>query len=248
MQNPFYRTQLLFGKAAIETLAQSRVAVFGVGGVGGYVVEVLARSGVGHIDLIDNDRVSITNLNRQILALTSTIGKYKVDIAEQRIKDINPQCVVHTYHLFYLPDNADEIDLSKFDYVVDCIDTVAAKLELIKRCDSLGVPLISCMGAANKIDPTAFRIADINDTIVDPLARVIRKKLRKLGIQNLKVVFSEEEPLKPLFEELIEEESNRRSIPASNAFVPPAAGLVTGGEVIKDLIRKAGTFREDASI
>ena len=242
MQNPFSRTQMLFGHAAIETLQKSHVAVFGIGGVGGYAVEVLARSGVGEITLIDNDRVSWSNINRQIYALTSTIGQLKVDVAKARIIDVNPSCVVHCYPMFYLPENANEIDLSKYDYVVDCIDTVKAKLELIRRCHRLNVPLISSMGAANKVDATAFRIADLSETNMDPLARILRKTLRKEGIAHLKVVYSEEQPLVPveceIQGELTKEEvfSSLRPIPASNAFVPAAAGLIVGGEVVKDLI------------
>ena len=217
-------------------LSRSHIAVFGVGGVGGYAVEVLARSGVGALTLIDNDYVSTTNINRQIIALLSTVGRPKVEVARERILDINPECKVTTLQQFYLPENADEIDLTTFDYVVDCIDTVKAKLELIRRCRSLNVPIICSMGAANKMDATAFRVADIEKTSVDPLAKIIRKKLRKEGIRGVKVVYSEEEPLlstKPT-EEAIPE--GRHTIPASNAFVPAAAGLIIGGEVIKDLI------------
>jgi len=256
MQNQFSRTQLLLGKPAIDTLSGSRVAVFGVGGVGGYVVEVLARSGVGEMDLFDDDRVCLTNVNRQIHALISTIGKHKVDVAEERVHDINPRCIIHKYQMFYMPQNADEIDLSQFDYVVDCIDTVTAKLELIKRCHALHIPIISCMGAANKLDPTGFRVTDINKTSMDPLAKVIRKKLRKLNIPHLKVVYSEEEPLRPIDDDSIScrfhcicpdkdmrKCTERRDIPASNAFVPAAAGLITGGEVVKDLIKNADTMR-----
>lgn len=256
MQNQFSRTQLLFGKPAMDTLKGSRVAVFGVGGVGGYVVEVLARSGVGELDIFDDDRVCLTNVNRQIYALLSTVGKHKVDVAEERIRDINPRCIVHKYQMFYLPQNADEIDISQFDYVVDCIDTVTAKLELIKRCHRLRVPIISCMGAANKVDATAFRVADINKTKMDPLAKVIRKKLRKLNIPRLKVVYSEEEPMRPIDDDSIScrfhcicpdkdmrKCTERRDIPASNAFVPAAAGLIAGGEVVRDLIQKAQTMR-----
>lgn len=256
MQNQFSRTRLLLGKAAMETLAQSRVAVFGIGGVGGYTVEVLARSGVGALDIVDDDRVCMTNINRQIYALISTIGRYKVDVAEERIHDINRKCLVTKHQTFYLPDNAEDFDLAAYDYVVDCIDTVSAKLELIRRCHRLQVPIISCMGAANKLDPTAFRIADITKTSMDPLAKVIRKKLRKEGIPHLKVVFSEEEPLEPFDDEEIScrfhcicpnkdmrKCTERRNIPASNAFVPAAAGLIVGGEVVKDLIEKAGTMR-----
>lgn len=256
MQNQFSRTQLLVGKPAIDTLNGSRVAVFGVGGVGGYVVEVLARSGVGEIDLFDDDRVCLTNVNRQLHALLSTVGRHKVDVAAERVADINPRCIIHRYQMFYMPQNADEIDLSAFDYVVDCIDTVTAKLELIKRCHASGIPIISCMGAANKLDATAFRVADINETKMDPLAKVIRKKLRKLNIPKLKVVYSEEEPLEPIDDPNIScrfhcicpdkdmrKCTERRSIPASNAFVPATAGLIVGGEVVKDLIYNAKAMR-----
>ena len=234
---------MLFGQAAIETLQRSHVAVFGIGGVGGYAVEVLARSGVGEITLIDNDRVCWSNINRQIYALTSTIGQLKVDVAKARINDINPSCKVHCYPMFYLPENADEIDLSTYDYVVDCIDTIKAKLELIRRCHRLNVPLISSMGAANKIDATAFRVVDLSETNMDPLARILRKTLRKEGIVHLKVVYSEEQPLVPVESEKVEDSeaneekvSTHRTTPASNAFVPAAAGLIVGGEVVKDLI------------
>ena len=263
MQEQFSRTQLLLGRPAIDTLEGSSVAVFGVGGVGGYVVEVLARSGVGKLALFDNDRVCLSNVNRQIVALHSTVGQYKVDAAEARIRDINPHCIVHKYPTFYLPSNADDYDLSLYDYVVDCIDTVTAKIELIKRCHQLHVPILSCMGAANKMDPTAFRVTDITKTTMDPLAKVIRKKLRTLRIPHLKVVYSEEQPLRPLIEEIpvaaVQNSSDtspclstdaemptpaeRRTIPASNAFVPAAAGLIAGGEVVKDLLHLADTYR-----
>ena len=256
MQNQFSRTQLLMGKPAINTLMGSRIAGLGVGGVGGYVVEALVRSGVGEIDLIDDDRVCLTNVNRQVIATLSTVGKHKVDVCEERIHDINRRCIVHKYQMFYLPEFADVIDISKFDYVVDCIDTVKAKLDLIKRCHDQKVPIISCMGAANKMDATAFKVTDINKTQMDPLAKVIRKKLRKMGIRKLKVVYSEEEPLRPIDDPDIScrfhcicpnkdmrKCTDRRDIPASNAFVPAAAGLICGGEVIKDLIRMAGTWR-----
>ena len=256
MQNQFSRTQLLMGKAAIDTLMGSRVAVFGVGGVGGYVVEALARSGVGELDIIDDDRVCLTNVNRQVIATLSTVGKHKVDVCEERVHDINRRCIVHKYQMFYLPETADAIDISQFDYVVDCIDTVKAKLDLIKRCHDLKVPIISCMGAANKMDATAFQVTDINKTKMDPLAKVIRKKLRKMNIHKLKVVYSEEEPLRPIDDPNIScsfhcicpnkdmrKCTERRDIPASNAFVPAAAGLICGGEVIKDLVRIAGTWR-----
>lgn len=227
MEDPFSRTRLLFGNAALDKLAACHIAVFGVGGVGGYATEVLARSGVGALDLIDSDRVCLSNINRQIIALHSTIGRLKVDVAKERIHDINPNCEVRTYPTFYLPENADEFDLSQYDYVVDCIDTVTAKLEVIRRCHRHGVPVISSMGAAYKTDATGFHVADIEQTQMDPLAKIIRKKLRKEGIHGLKVVYSEEQPLAV----------SDRSTPASNAFVPAAAGLILGGEVVKDLIK-----------
>ena len=250
------RTRLLLGEPAIETLKHSHVAVFGIGGVGGYTTEALARSGVGELTIIDNDRVCISNVNRQIYALQSTIGQYKVDVAEQRIHDISPECVVHRHQMFYLPDNADQIDLTQFDYVVDCIDTVTAKIELVRRCHSLGIPLISSMGAANKMDATAFRVTDITKTTMDPLAKIIRKKMRQLHIPHLKVVYSVEPPLCPIenpdeMEHSFKQDDTtgdeipkRRSVPASNAFVPATAGLIAAGEVIKDLLIKAGTMRE----
>lgn len=240
--NQFSRTQLLFGREALERLAKAKVAVFGVGGVGGYAVEVLARSGVGTLALVDNDCVSLSNLNRQLIALHSTVGRLKVDVFAERIHDINPDCIVRKFPMFYLPENADEIALTDYDYVVDCIDTVKAKLELIRRCHRLDIPIISSMGAANKLDPTAFRVSDISKTSMDPLAKVLRKTLRKEGILHFKVVYSEEEPRQPIIED---EESRReaealaangrRSLPASCAFVPAAAGLIIGGEVVKEL-------------
>ena len=226
---------MLFGKKAMQKLASARVAVFGIGGVGGYVVEALARSGVGALDLIDNDTVSLTNINRQIIATLETVGKYKVDIAAQRVKEINPDCVVNTHNIFYLPQNADALDFSQYDYVVDAIDTVAGKLAIIEKAYNCGVRVISCMGTGNKTDPTAFRVADIIQTSVCPLARVMRRELKKRGINALKVVYSREEPLKPL--ENSGEASQRREIPASCAFVPSVAGLIIAGEVIKDLIK-----------
>lgn len=238
MQDQFSRTQLLFGKPAIDTLIGSRVAVFGLGGVGGYVVEILARSGVGALDIFDNDQVSITNLNRQIIATTSTLGQDKVDVAEARILDINPKCKVRKHKVFYLVNNADEFDLSVYDYVVDCIDTVSAKMELVRRCKRLNVPIICSMGAANKSDPTAFKVIDISKTKYDPLAKIMRKRLRREGIRHFKCVCSEELPTKPF-----EEDGADNSVPASNAFVPAAEGIIVGGEVIKDLINAAGTMR-----
>lgn len=243
---------MLFGAEAVAALAAKRVAVFGVGGVGGYAVEVLARSGVGNICLIDNDCVCVTNINRQIIALHSTIGKPKVEVAKERVADINPECKVCAKKMFYLPENADDINLGSFDYVVDCIDTVAAKLELIRRCRRAGVPIICSMGAANKVDATAFRVADISKTKMDPLAKVIRQKLAKEGIKGVKVVYSEEPARTPFameesacdYHDRCPEaatcgQEKRRTTPASNAFVPAAAGLIIGGEVVKDLMARS---------
>lgn len=240
----FSRTQLLLGKVAMDKLAKAHVAVFGIGGVGGYVVEVLARSGIGALTLVDKDVVDVTNLNRQIIALHSTVGQPKVEVARQRVLDINPDCRVTTFEMFYLPENADSFDFSQYDYVVDCVDTVTAKLDLIRRCHEQQVPLLSCMGAANKMDATAFRVADIYQTNMDPLAKIIRKKLRKLGIPQQKVVYSEEEPMTPA-EVSTETKPTGRPVPASNAFVPAAAGLVAGGEVVKDLINGFSSIFRD---
>jgi len=242
----FSRSRLLFGSRALATLQAARVAVFGVGGVGGYAVEVLARSGVGAIDLFDADTFDMTNLNRQLHALHSTLGRAKVEVVVERVHDINPSCSVRGRCLFYLPSNADDVDLSCYDYVLDCIDTVTAKIELVRRCHALQIPLISCMGAANKLDPTAFRVTDISKTKMDPLAKVLRRKLRELRIPHLKVVYSEEPPLSPAAEPAPDErrpDDSARIVPASNAFVPAVAGLVAGGEVVKELLRRAGTFR-----
>ena len=239
MQNQFSRIQLLVGKPAIDTLHGSRVAVFGVGGVGGYVVEVLARSGVGHIDVWDDDRFCPSNCNRQILAAASTIGQSKVDVAEARIHDIYPECIVRKHQCFYLPSNAHLFDLSQYDYVVDCIDTVTAKLDIIRRCHDLNVPLISCMGAAYKLDATQWCVTDIFKTINDPLAKVIRIQCRKRGIRHLKVVYSEEPALPPLDSG----DASHRPPPASNAFVPAACGLLCGSEAVKDLLRAGGVYR-----
>lgn len=238
MQEWYSRTEMLFGHKAIEALAAARVAVFGVGGVGGYAVEVMARSGVGHLDLIDNDTVSITNINRQIIALNSNVGQYKVDVARQRVLDINPQCDVRAIRMFYLPEEADNIDLSEYDYVVDCIDTIKAKIDIAIRCHELGVPVISSMGAANKLDPTMFRVTDLSKTSMDPIARIMRKKLRKAGIEHLKVVYSEEKPEKATDSDAPDDNAttSKRPVPASNAFVPAAAGIIIGGEVVKDII------------
>lgn len=229
----FSRTEILLGKSAMEKLKNARVAVFGVGGVGGYVVEALARSGVGTLDLIDNDSVSESNVNRQIIALHSTIGRAKVDVAKERVKDINPDICVHAHQVFYLPETADEFDFTKYDYVVDAIDTVSGKLALIERAKEAKVPVISSMGAGNKLDPTAFEVADIQKTSVCPLARVMRRELKKRGIDHVKVVYSKEEPLpSPL-----QDEESGKTIPGSIAFVPSVVGLILAGEVIKDLIK-----------
>ncbi len=222
----FSRTERLLGEDAMERLLKSRVAVFGIGGVGGYVVEALARSGIGALDLIDSDTVCLSNLNRQIIASQSTLGKYKVDAAAQRIADIAPDCRVRTYRVFYLPETQEQFDFREYDYVVDAIDTVTGKLALIENAKKAGVPVISSMGAGNKLDPTAFRVADIYETSVCPLARVMRRECRKRGIDSLKVVYSTEEPVRP---------AGDASVPGSTAFVPSVAGLIIAGEIVKDL-------------
>ena len=248
MLDRFARTELVFGTDAIEKLKNCRVAVFGIGGVGGYTVEALARSGVGALDLIDDDKVCITNINRQIFALGSTVGKYKVDVAEERVHDINPKCEVRTYKTFFMPDTKDMFDFSLYDYVVDAIDTVTGKKQIILCAKEAGVPVISSMGAGNKVDPTAFRVADIYETSVCPLARVMRNICRKNGIESLKVVYSEEKSVRPLEDDSIScrehcvcppgtarKSTVRRDIPGSVSFVPSVAGLIIAGEVIKDL-------------
>ena len=240
MNRQFARTALLIGEDALDRLQKSRVAVFGIGGVGGYTVEALARSGVGALDLIDNDTVSITNLNRQIIALHSTVGQYKVDAAAARIHDINPDCIVKTHRAFVLPENIGDFDFSRYDYVVDAIDTVSGKLALALHAQEAGVPIISSMGTGNKLDPTAFEVCDISETSFCPLARVMRAECRKRGIKKLKVVYSREEAVKPdpaLAAALGEKGGVRRSIPASSAFVPSVAGLIIASEVVKDLIK-----------
>ena len=237
MDNCFSRTELLFGRAAMEKLAASRVAVFGIGGVGGYVMEALARSGVGALDLVDHDCVSLSNLNRQIIALRSTVGMLKVDVARARILDINPDAVVRTWPVFYTPETAGDFDFRQYDYVVDAIDTVTGKIGLVMQAEEAGVPIISSMGAGNKIDPSAFAVADLFATSVDPLARVMRTELKKRGVKHLKVVYSREKPIVPRPAGDPEEPAaSRRSVPGSCAFVPSAAGLVLAGEVIRDLI------------
>ena len=244
----FSRTELLIGKEGMKKLKNSRVAVFGIGGVGGYTVEALVRSGVGTLDLIDDDKVCLTNINRQIYATRKTVGKYKVDVARERILEINPDAVVNIHKTFYVPETADSFDFSQYDYVVDAVDTVTAKIELIMRAKEAGTPVISSMGAGNKLDASAFRVADIYKTKVCPLAKVMRRELKKRGVKKLKVVYSEEQPIRPIEDMAISCRSHcicppgaahkcteRRDIPGSVAFVPSVAGLIIAGEVIKDL-------------
>lgn len=248
MLNQFSRTELLLGHDNMEKLKNARVAVFGVGGVGGFTVEALARSGVGTLDLIDDDKVCLTNINRQIIATRKTIGQYKVDVAKERILDINPDAVVNTYKTFFMPDTADEFDFSVYDYVVDAIDTVTGKIMLVEAAQKAGTPIISSMGAGNKLDPTAFEVADIYKTSVCPLAKVMRRELKKRGIKKLKVVYSKEKALTPIDDTANSCRSHcicppgsartctqRRQIPGSTAFVPSVVGLIIAGEVIKDL-------------
>lgn len=246
--NQFSRTQLLLGRENMERLAKARVAVFGIGGVGGYTVEALARSGVGTLDLIDDDKVCLTNINRQIFATRRTVGKYKTDVARERILDINPQAVVNCYQTFYTPETAEQFHFEDYDYVVDAIDTVTGKLELVMQAEKAGTPIISSMGAGNKMDPTAFEVADIYDTSVCPLAKVMRRELKKRGIKHLKVVYSREKAMTPIDDMAISCRTHcicppgtarkctqRRQVPGSNAFVPSVVGLIIAGEVIKDL-------------
>lgn len=248
MLNQFSRTELLLGKEAIDQLGQSRVAIFGIGGVGGYVCEALVRSGVGAFDLIDDDKVCLTNLNRQIIATRKTIGEYKTEVMKERILDINPQADVRIHRCFFLPENAADFPFAEYDYIVDAVDTVTAKLELVMKAKENNIPIISSMGAGNKLDASAFRVADIYKTKVCPLAKVMRRELKKRGVEELKVVYSEEVPIQPIGDV---EENNRegdsaladadsmhkqkRAIPGSTAFVPAVAGLIIAGEVIKDL-------------
>lgn len=239
MPDQYSRTRLLLGDG-VDKLKSSRVILFGLGGVGGYTAEALARAGVGAMDLVDDDTVSLTNINRQLLATHSSIGKYKVDVAAERIRDIDPSIAVGTYRAFYLPETADQFDLSRYDYVIDAIDTVTGKLELYRRAREAGVPVISCMGTGNKLDATAFRVADISKTSGCALARVLRKECGKRGIRGVKVVYSEELPMEPMETGETEpqrEGSSRRSTPGSVSFVPGAAGLIMAGEVIKDLCK-----------
>ena len=236
MLNQFSRTQLLSGEAGMEKLYRARVAVFGIGGVGGYTVEALARSGVGALDLIDSDTVSITNINRQIIATLDTVGKYKVDVAAERVRSINPDCIVKTYKTFYLPETEDVFDFTEYDYIVDAIDTVTGKLALVVNAKKTGTPIICSMGAGNKTDPTAFRVADIYKTSVCPLAKVMRTECRKRKIDHLQVVYSEEKAAVPRTDIETDNAAAKRVVPSSNAFVPSVVGLIIGGEVIKDLI------------
>lgn len=252
MLNQFSRTELLLGKEALERLSTARVAVFGIGGVGGYTCEALVRSGIGAFDLIDDDKVCLTNLNRQLIATRKTVGQYKVDVMEERILDINPDAKVQTYKCFFLPENADTFPFEEYDYVVDAVDTVTAKLELIMKAKEAGVPVISCMGAGNKLDGSQFRVADIYKTKVCPLAKVMRRELRKRGVKDLKVVYSEEIPTRPMDDMATsyrddcsspsseeQKSAERRDIPGSVAFVPSVAGLLIAGEVVKDLVHKS---------
>lgn len=248
MLNQFSRTQLLLGADAMEKLKGARVAVFGIGGVGGYVCEALVRSGVGAFDLVDDDKVCLTNLNRQIIATRRTVGKYKVEVMRERILEINPDCDVRVHQCFYLPETADQFDFSEYDYVVDAVDTVTAKVTLVLEAQKAGVPIISCMGAGNKLDASALEVADIYDTSVCPLARVMRAELRKRGVKHLKVVYSKEPALTPIDDTTISCRTHcicppdtarkctqRRQVPGSNAFVPAAAGLIIAGEVVRDI-------------
>lgn len=250
MLNQFSRTELLFGKESMERLSKSRVAVFGIGGVGGYAVEALIRSGVGTVDLIDDDKICITNINRQIYATHKTVGKYKVDVAEERIHEINPDAVVNTYKIFYSNETADQFDFTAFDYIIDAIDTVTGKIALVINASAANTPIISSMGAGNKLDPTAFEVTDIYNTSVCPLARIMRYELKRRAIKKLKVVYSKEPPITPIDDMSISCRAHcicppgtarkctqRRQVPGSNAFVPSVAGLIIAGEVIKDLSR-----------
>ena len=251
MLNQFSRTQLLYGKDVMDYFASCRIAVFGIGGVGGYVVEALARSGIGALDLIDDDRVCVTNINRQILATRKSVGKYKVDVAQERILEINPDCMVRPYKTFYLPDTQDQFDFHAYDYVVDAIDTVTGKLAIVENAKKCGVPVISSMGAGNKVNPAAFEVADIYETSICPLAKVMRRECRKRGIDSLKVVYSKEKPIRPLEDMSISCRQHcicppgtvrkcieRRDIPGSTAFVPSVAGLIIAGEILNDLAAK----------
>ena len=238
MPDQYSRTRLLLGSEGVDRLRNAHVALFGLGGVGGYAAEALARAGIGHIDLIDNDTVSLTNLNRQMLALHSTLGQYKVDAAAARIRDIDPTIEVRTFKTFYLPETANQFDFTRYDYVLDAIDTVTGKLALVQAAKAANVPILCSMGTGNKLDPTRFQIADISKTTVCPLARIMRKECAKRGIKHLKVLFSTEDPLCPGLPDTEELPEGRRALPGSVAFVPSVAGLIIAGEVIKDLVKE----------
>lgn len=251
MQNQFSRTEILIGKEAMEKLKASRVAVFGIGGVGGYVCEALVRTGVGAFDLIDDDKVCLTNLNRQIIATRKTVGQYKTDVMKERILDINPDADVRVHQCFFLPENADRFPFEEYDYIVDAVDTVTAKIALVMKAQEMNIPIISSMGAGNKLDAGAFRVADIYETKVCPLAKVMRRELKKRNVKHLKVVYSEEEPITPVIEESNSCKTNcicppgtqrkctvRRAIPGSVAFVPSVVGLMIAGEVVKEIVKK----------
>lgn len=255
MLEQFSRSALLLGGESIEKLQNARVAIFGVGGVGGYVCEALARTGVGKLDLIDSDQVSLSNINRQIIATHKTVGQYKVDVMKERILDINPDADVKTYNCFFLPENADKFPFSEYDYVVDAVDTVTAKIELVMKCNEAGIPIISSMGAGNKFEASGFKVTDIYKTKMCPLAKVMRYELKRRGIKKLKVVYSEEKPVKPIAEETEKYNSNedysqaeqqkrieKREVPGSLAFVPSVAGLIIAGEVVKDLTGVKGEY------
>ncbi len=235
MEDQFARTRILLGDKAVDRLAQARVAVFGIGGVGGYVCEALARSGVGALDLIDSDKVSLTNINRQIIATHDTLGRYKTEVMRERILSVNPQADVRTYQCFFLPETAEQFSFAQYDYVVDAVDTVTAKIALVLKAEAEKVPIISSMGAGNKLDAGAFQVADIYETKICPLAKVMRRELRKRQVEHLKVVYSQEEPAR-LVGECVDGQEKRRAIPGSVAFVPSVAGLMIAGEVVKDLV------------
>lgn len=247
MEDQFTRTKLLLGEDPINKLQNARVAVFGVGGVGGYVCEALARTGIGSFDLIDSDKVSISNINRQIIATHKTVGMDKVDVMKDRILEINPDANVRIYKCFFLPENADEFPFNEYDYVVDAVDTVTAKIELVMKCKKENVPIISSMGAGNKLEASAFKVADIYKTSMCPLAKVMRRELKKRGVKKLKVVYSEEIPVSPidvsrLNSQSLTETPKKRAVPGSVAFVPSVAGLIIAGEVVKDITGIKGTF------
>ena len=236
MTEEFSRTEMLLGEEAMERLQKARVAIFGIGGVGGYVCEALVRSGIGAFDLVDNDRVALSNLNRQIIATHATVGRYKTEVMKERMLDINPDVDVRVHECFFLPENAGDFPFSEYDYIVDAVDTVTAKIELILQAQKHGVPVISAMGAGNKLDPSRFRVADIYETSICPLARVMRRELKKRGVDHLKVVFSDEPPLTPRpAHEKAQTSSTRRSTPGSTAFTPSVCGLIIASEVVKDL-------------